>query len=161
MENCSSLYEYLNDSGVDVSNNVIKSELIYPFGKMEEYFNKTLSNFVKDFACRNEVIAKFKNKKPISVIVKELTFPISEEAVIAIIWDYLVENNIILLHEPGSDENLQYDIVRKDGELGKTYFKKVKKGGINKSDYKAINIKELKAGKSRYDKLGDFNKELL
>ena len=128
---------------------------------MEEYFNKTLSNFVKDFACRNEVIAKFNNKKPISVIVKELTFPISEEAVIAIIWDYLVENNIILLHEPGSDENLQYDIVRKDGELGKTYFEKVKKGGINKSDYKAINIKELKADKSRYDKLGDFKKELL
>ena len=128
---------------------------------MGEQFNKTLSNFVKDFACRNEVIAKFKNKNLINVIVKELTFPISEESVIAIIWDYLVESNIILLHEPGSDENLQYDIVRKDGELGKTYFAKVKRGGINKNDYKAINIKELKADKSRYDKLGDFEKELL
>ena len=128
---------------------------------MGEQFNKTLSNFVKDFACRNEVIAKLKNKNPISVIVKELTFPISEESVISIIWDYLIENNIILLHEPGSDENLQYDIVRKDGELGKTYFAKVKKGGINKNDYKEINVKELKADKSRYDKLGDFEKELL
>lgn len=128
---------------------------------MDEHFNKTLSNFVKDFACRNEVIAKFNNKKPISVIVKELTFPISEEAVITIIWDYLIENNIILLHEPGSDENLQYDIVRKDGELGKTYFEKVKKGGINKSDYKAINIKELKDDKERYNKLGAFEKELI
>ena len=128
---------------------------------MEEYFNKTLSNFVKDFACRNEVIAKFNNKKPISVIVKELTFPISEEAVIAIIWDYLIEDNIILLHEPGSDENLQYDIVRKDGELGKTYFEKVKKGGIDKSDYKAVNIKELKDDKKRHDRLGAFEKELI
>lgn len=124
-------------------------------------FNKTLSNFVKDFACRNEVIAKLKNKNPISVIVKELTFPISEESVIAIIWDYLIENNIILLHEPGSDENLQYDIVRKDGELGKTYFAKVKKGGINKNDYKAISIKRLKEDKVRYDKLDAFEKELL
>lgn len=124
-------------------------------------FNKTLSNFVKDFACRNEVIAKLKNKNPISVIVKELTFPISEESVIAIIWDYLIENNIILLHEPGSDENLQYDIVRKDGELGKTYFAKVKKGGINKNDYKAISIKRLKEDRVRYDKLDAFEKELL
>lgn len=124
-------------------------------------FNKTLSNFVKDFACRNEVVAKLKNKNPISVIVKELTFPISEESVIAIIWDYLIENNIILLHEPGSDENLQYDIVRKDGELGKTYFAKVKKGGINKNDYKAISIKRLKEDKVRYDKLDAFEKELL
>ena len=74
-----------------------------------------LSNFVKDFACRNEVIAKFKNRKPISEIVKELTFPISEESVVAMIWDYLIENNIILLHESGSDKNLQYDIVEKDG----------------------------------------------
>ena len=49
---------------------------------MGEQFNKTLSNFVKDFACRNEVIAKFKNRKPISEIVKELTFPISEESVV-------------------------------------------------------------------------------
>ena len=128
---------------------------------MDEHFNKTLSNFVKDFACRNEVLAKFNNKKPISVIVKELTFPISEEAVIAIIWDYLIENNIILLHDPGSDENLQYDIVRKDGELGKNYFEKVKKGGINKSDYKAINIKELKDDKERYDKFSAFEKELI
>lgn len=128
---------------------------------MNEQFNKTLSNFVKDFACRNEVIAKFNNRTPISEIVKELTFPISEDSVIAIIWDYLIESNIILLHEPGSDENLQYDIVRKDGELGKTYFEKVKKGRININDYKVINIKELKDDKSRYNKLGDFEKELV
>lgn len=128
---------------------------------MKEYFNKTLSNFVKDFACRNEVIAKFNNKKPISAIVKELTFPISEEAVITIIWDYLIENNIILLHDPGSDENLQYDIVRKDGELGKTYFEKVKKGEIDKSAFKAVNIKELKDDKKRHDRLSAFEKELI
>ncbi|MBR0038551.1 MAG: hypothetical protein IJP71_00930 [Lachnospiraceae bacterium] len=128
---------------------------------MNEQFNKTLSNFVKDFACRNEVIAKFNNRTPISEIVKELTFPISEDSVIAIIWDYLIESNIILLYEPGRDENSQYDIVRKDGELGKTYFEKVKKASINKSDYKTINIKELKADKSRYDKLDAFEKELL
>ena len=127
---------------------------------MEEQFNKALSNFVKDFACRSEVIAKFKNRKPISKIVKELTFPISEDSVIDMIWDYLIENNIVLLHEPGSDENLQYDIVKKDGELGKTYFEKVKKSSPNKNDYKAINIKELKADKSRYDKLETFEKEL-
>lgn len=128
---------------------------------MGEQFNKTLSNFVKDFACRNEVIAKFKNRKPISEIVKELTFPISEESVVAMIWDYLIENNIILLHEPGSYKNLQYDIVKKDGELGKTYFEKVKKSSPDKNDYKAINIKELKADKSRYDKLETFEKELI
>ena len=128
---------------------------------MEEHFNKALSNFVKDFACRNEVVAKLKNRVPISKIVKELTFHISEESVIAIIWDYLVENNIILLHEPNSDDNLQYDIVKKDGELGKTYFTKVKKESINKDDYKVINIKELKDDKTRYEKLDTFEKELL
>ena len=128
---------------------------------MEEYFNKTLSNFVKDFACRNEVIAKFNNRTLISEIVKELTFPISEESVIAIIWDYLIENNIILLYEPGSDENLQYDIVKKDGDLGKTYFEKVKKDSVNKNDYEAINIKEFKNDKNRCDSLGIFEKELI
>lgn len=128
---------------------------------MGEQFNKTLSNFVKDFACRNEVIAKFKNRKTISEIVKELTFPITEESVVAMIWDYLIENNIILLHEPGSDKNLQYDIVKKDGELGKTYFEKVKKSSPDKNDYKAIDINELRADKSRYDKLETFEKELI
>ena len=75
--------------------------------------------------------------------------------------DYLIESNIILLHEPGSDKNLQYDIVKKDGELGKTYFEKVKKSSPDKNDYKAINIKELKADKCRYDKLEAFEKELI
>lgn len=128
---------------------------------MGEQFNKTLSNFVKDFACRNEVIAKFKNRKPISEIVKELTFPISEESVVAMIWDYLIENNIILLHEPGSDKNLQYDIVKKDGELGKTYFEKVKKSSPDKNDYKKINLKELKEDKGCYERLDAFEKEMI
>lgn len=128
---------------------------------MGEQFNKTLSNFVKDFACRNEVIAKFKNRTPISEIVKELTFSISEESVVAMIWDYLIENNIILLHEPGSDKNLQYDIVKKDGELGKTYFEKVKKSSPDKNDYKKINIKELKEDKGCYERLDAFEKELI
>lgn len=128
---------------------------------MEDYFNKSLANFIKDFACRNEVIAKFKNKKPISVIVKELTFPISEESVITMIWDYLIENNIILLYEPSRNENLQYDIVKKNNEFGKIYFEKVKMGNINKDDYELINIRELKESKSKYDKLGLFEKELI
>lgn len=127
---------------------------------MGEQFNKTLSNFVKDFACKNEVIAKFKNRTPISVIVKEMTFPISEESVIALIWDYLIESNIILSEELDDDIS-QYDIVKKDGELGKSYFVKVKKGSSSKSDYKAINIKKLKEDKDSYEKLGAFERELL
>ena len=31
------------------------------------------------------MIAKFNNKKPISLIVKEITFPISEESIVNII----------------------------------------------------------------------------
>lgn len=128
---------------------------------MEEYFNKNLSNFVKDFACKNEVIAKFNNRKPISQIEKELTFKISEDSIIQMIWEYLIENNIILLHDPSSKENQQYDIVKKVGRFGKTHFEAVKRNSINDNDYELIDIGKIRSDKNVLNSYDDFERELI
>lgn len=127
----------------------------------EEFFNKALSNFVKDFACTDEVIAKFKNKKPISQIVKELTFRISESDIIQMIWNYLIEKNIVLMYEINDEKNKQYDIVKKVGQLGKITYEKVNKGSINIKDYQVVDINKLLSDKEYMLKLNDFQKELI
>ena len=128
--------------------------------KIEENFNNSLSRFVKDCACRNEVIAKFNNKKPISQIAKEITFPISEEGIVSIIWEYLIENNIILLNPLSSEKNQQYDYVKKEGRFGKTYFERVSHNAINEKDYKLIDIAKLKNTDEKL-KLDDFEREFI
>ena len=128
--------------------------------KIEEHFNNSLSRFVKDFACKNEVIAKFNNKKPISQIVNEITFPISEESIVQMIWEYMIEKNIILLNHPKSKNNQQYDFVKKEGRFGKAYFEQVKRDVINENDYELVDIANLKT-ESEKKKLNDFERELI
>lgn len=127
----------------------------------EEFFNKALSNFVKDFACTDEVIAKFNNKKPISQIVRELTFRISESDIIQMIWNYLIEKNIVLMYEINDEKNKQYDIVKKVGQLGKITYEKVNKGSIDIKDYQVVDINKLLSDKEYMLKLNDFQKELI
>lgn len=125
--------------------------------KIEEHFNNSLSRFVKDFACKNEVIAKFNNKKPISQISKELSFPISEESIVQIIWEYLIEKNIILLNPLDSENNQQYDFVKREGQFGKTYFERVSHETINEKDYELLDIAKIKKDKIK----DDFMRELI
>lgn len=127
----------------------------------EEFFNKALSNFVKDFACTNEVIAKFNNKKLISQIASELTFKINEDDIVQIIWNYLIEKNIVLMYEISDEKNKQYDIVKKVSQLGKISYEKVNKGSIDIKDYQVINIKKVLDDKEKFLKLNDYQKELI
>ncbi len=127
----------------------------------EEFFNKALSNFVKDFACTNEVIAKFNNKKPISQITRELTFKINEDDIVQIIWNYLIEKNIILIYDISDEKNKQYDIVKKVSQLGKISYEKVNKGNIDIKDYQVIDVKKVFKDKENWLKLNDFQKELI
>ena len=125
----------------------------------EEFFNKALSNFVKDFACTNEVIAKY--KKPISQIARELTFKINEDDIVQIIWNYLIEKNIILIYDISDKKNKQYDIVKKVSQLGKITYEKVNKGNIDIKDYQVIDVKKVFNDKENLLKLNDFQKELI
>ena len=127
----------------------------------EEFFNKALSNFVKDFACTNEVIAKFNNKKPISQIANELTFKINENDIAKIIWNYLIEKNIVLMYEIDDEKNKQYDIVKKVSQLGKISYEKVNKGNIDIKDYQVIDVNKVFNDKESLFKLNDFQKELI
>ena len=124
---------------------------------IEEHFNNSLSRFVKDFACKNEVIAKFNNKKPISQIAKEITFPISEESIILMLWEHMIEKNIILLNPPNSIENQQYDFVKKEGRFGKVTFQQVKNNSIDANDYEVLDVEKLKHNRA----LNDFERELI
>ena len=128
---------------------------------MEEYFNKSLSHFVKDFACKGEVVSKFKNKKPISKIVKELSFPVAEESVIKILWEYLIDNNIVLLYDIDNKKNEQVDYEKKVNAVGKVHFEAVKKSKISKEEYDLIDIGFLRSDKDRFSKLSDFKRELI
>ena len=124
---------------------------------IEKHFNNSLSRFVKDFACKNEIIAKFNNKKPISQIAKEITFPISEESIILMLWEHMIENNIILLNPPNSIENQQYDFVKKEGRFGKVTFQQVKNNSIDANDYEVLDVEKLKHDRT----LNDFERELI
>lgn len=126
-----------------------------------DIFNKALSSFVKDFACKNEIIAKLNKKKPISQIKNELLFPISEESIAKIIWEYLIEKSIILLYEPGDTKNEQYEFVRKTDSIGKTHYEQVKIKPSNKNDYILLNLSEIKLNSALLDSLDDFKKELI
>ena len=105
---------------------------------IEKGKESALSNFVKDFACRGEIIAKFKNRKPISRIRDELTYKISEESIIDIIWNYLVEENIVLLYNLLDERNKQYKIVKKETEFGKVYFEREPVKNINVNEFERI-----------------------
>lgn len=128
---------------------------------MEEYFNKALSNFVKDFACKGEIIAKFNSKKSISKIYSELTFKINEDEIVQIIWNYLIEKNIVLMYEINDEKNQQYDIVKKVNQLGKVTYEKVNKGNIDVKDYQVIDMKKFLSDKEFILKLDDYKRELI
>ena len=127
---------------------------------VENVKESALSIFVKDFACKGEIIAKLKNRKPISKIREELTYKISENSIIDIIWNYLVEENIVLLYDIFDERNKQYEIVKKENEFGKIYFKREPAKKININDYDKVNIKKLLDDKITFDKLDDFEKEI-
>ena len=127
---------------------------------IEKEKESVLSNFVKDFACRGEIIAKFKNRKPISRIRDELTYKISEESIIDIIWNYLVEENIVLLYNLLDERNKQYKIVKKETEFGKVYFEREPVKNINVNEFEKCNIKKLLEDSATFEKLDDFEKEL-
>ncbi len=128
---------------------------------MEEYFNKALSNFVKDFACKGEIIAKLNSKKSISKIYSELTFKINEDDIVQIIWNYLIEKNIVLMYEINDEKNQQYDIVKKVNQLGKVTYEKVNKGNIDVKDYQVIDMKKILSDKEFILKLDDYKRELI
>ncbi len=77
------------------------------------------------------------------------------------IWEYLIENNIILLHDPSSKENQQYDIVKKVGRFGKTHFEAVKRNLINDNDYELIDIGKIRSDKNVLNSYDDFERELI
>lgn len=128
---------------------------------MEEYFNRALSNFVKDFACKGEIIAKLNSKKSISKIFNELTFKINEDDIVQIIWNYLIEKNIVLMYEINDEKNQQYDIVKKVNQLGKVTYEKVNKGNIDVKDYQVIDMKKILSDKEFILKLDDYKRELI
>lgn len=126
-----------------------------------DIFNAALSGFIKDFACKNEIVAKLNKKKPISQIKNELLFSISEESIAEIVLEYLIEKNIILLYEPGNSKNEQYEFVRKFDSIGKAHYEQVKIKPSNKNDYILLNLSEIKSNKNLLDSLDDFKKELI
>ena len=127
---------------------------------VENVKESALSIFVKDFACKGEIIAKLKNRKPISKIREELTYKISENSIIDIIWNYLVEENIVLLYDILDERNKQYEIVKKENALGKIYFERGSAKKINVNDYDKVDIKRILEDKNSFDKMDDFEKEI-
>lgn len=81
----------------------------------ENYFNKALSTFVIDFACKDEVIAKYKRGKDMHTIKKELTFPISIDNI----------KNIIEKYENEKKET--YDFMKVEDEFGNKSFIRINK----------------------------------
>ena len=73
------------------------------------------------------------------------------------LWEHMIEKNIILLNPPNSIENQQYDFVKKEGRFGKVTFQQVKNNSIDANDYEVLDVEKLKHNRA----LNDFERELI
>ncbi|MCR4648860.1 MAG: hypothetical protein K5776_07255 [Lachnospiraceae bacterium] len=91
-----------------------------------DLFNKALSNFAVDFAAGDAVRAFTDKGYSAKEIHDKLDFPIPVERIRKIMWEHLLDTNVILLSEPGNEsarKRVNYEKVQ--DKYGHTSFKQV------------------------------------
>ena len=91
-----------------------------------DLFNKALSNFAVDFAAGDAVRAFTDKGYSAKEIRDKLDFPIPVERIRKIMWEHLLDTNVILLAEPekgSSRKRVNYEKVQ--DKYGHTSFKQV------------------------------------
>ena len=105
-----------------------------------KYFKQALSDFVLDAAGGGAIRHLVKQGLTVRQIADRLDFPIAYEKVRQMVWDALVEQEIILLEEPGAGAPVEKAVyVKEQGEFGRTSFRRIV---IAEEDYRRSQWKE-------------------
>lgn len=122
-----------------------------------KYFNEALSNFARDMANGGAVRHLADLGYTAAQIVREVDYPVTAEQVGKILWQYYLQQGIILLEPPQAKpviEKVSY--VREHGKYGSVHFRrKVEQVENSRREYYPCDF-----GKKRYQNEALFLKEL-
>lgn len=92
----------------------------------QKYFKQALSDFTYDAACGGAIRHLADLGYSVGQIVEQLSFPVPYERVQKTVWEYFLENGVLLLEEPGKGKAPEKaDYVREYDKYGKASFRRV------------------------------------
>ena len=114
----------------------------------ESYFQKALSDFTIDFACKGAVYSMAKKGYAVSEIKEKLDFPIPAKTVAGLVWEYLLDSGTVLLTEPVYGEEREIVHYKKvQDQYGKVSFIQIKETvPVNESNSKKESVSGKAAG---------------
>ncbi len=123
----------------------------------QQYFNKALSDFVKDMANGGAIRHLADLGYTVKQIAETIDYPASQKQVAERVWRYYLEQGMILLEEPSAGTALEkVTYVKEYGKYGKVHFRKVAEPVENGSaEYIPCDF-----GRKRYQDEALFLKEL-
>ncbi len=106
-----------------------------------KYFKQALSDFVLDAAGGGAVRHLVKQGFTVRQIMGRLDFPLPYERVRQMVWEALLEQNIILPEEPGSGKQAEKAVyIKEQGAFGKTSFRRIV---VPEEDYRRMQWNEF------------------
>lgn len=91
-------------------------------------FNKALNNFIKDFACGDDIRHLADRGYTVAGIAKEIDYPLTEDKIADIVWQHYIDTGKICTEEPAASdfiEKVTYE--RQQGSYGRISMKRVVK----------------------------------
>lgn len=121
----------------------------------QKYFKQAISNFTYEAACGGAIRHLADLGYSVKQIMEQLSFPVPYERVQTTVWEYFLENGVLLLEEPGKGkipEKAEY--VKEYNKYGKASFRRVVS---QEKTIETIHFKELHFNT---EKDGDFSNYL-
>ena len=92
----------------------------------QKYFKQAISNFTFEAACGGAIRHLADLGYSVKQITEQLSYPVSYEKVQKAVWEYFLENGILLLKEPGKEKiQEKADYVKEYNKYGKASFRRV------------------------------------
>ena len=92
----------------------------------QKYFKQAISNFTFEAACGGAIRHLADLGYSVKQIEEQLSYPVPYEKVQKTVWEYFLENGILLLEEPGKVKiQEKADYVKEYNKYGKASFRRV------------------------------------
>ena len=92
----------------------------------QKYFKQAISNFTYEAACGGAIRHLADLGYSVKQITEQLSFPVPFERVQKTVWEYFLENGVLLLEEPGKGiVQEKADYIREYNKYGKASFRRV------------------------------------
>lgn len=90
----------------------------------QKYFKQAISNFTYEAACGGAIRHLADLGYSVKQITEQLSFPVPFERVQKTVWEYFLENGVLLLEEPGKRiVQEKADYIREYNKYGKASFR--------------------------------------